>query len=45
MSVDWEQIKQTLSPKPDYETLIKQINKILSYNFVQTHYIHDPDQA
>jgi hypothetical protein len=45
MSVDWDQLTEFLRPKPDYKTLIEQIQKILSYNIIQVNYNHEPDQA
>ncbi len=43
METDWKLVKKTTLW--DYETLIKKLREVLSYNFIQEHYNHNMKEA
>lgn len=45
MGLDWNKIDDLVKPSPNYETLIKRILEILSYNFVYKYYNHNMKEA
>jgi hypothetical protein len=41
MGVDWDEVNRLVRPSPDYQTLIKRLLEVFSYEFVKSHYNHD----
>ncbi|MHA2244187.1 MAG: hypothetical protein ACXADY_04405 [Candidatus Hodarchaeales archaeon] len=41
MEIDWYKLENLVKPSPNYDTLIKKILEILSYNFVKEYYNHN----
>ena len=45
MGIDWEEVEELVKPSPNYQTLIKRLQEVLSYEFVKKHYGHNMKDA